>query len=73
MKTLAHAKIGSTVTVREVYGSTALRQRFMDLGITKGARILLRRTAPLGDPLQIRVRGSELCLRKSDAEMVEVQ
>ncbi|MBP1588528.1 MAG: ferrous iron transport protein A [Clostridia bacterium] len=72
MKTLKEAKIGSTVTVRKVHGEGAIRRRIMDMGITKGTVIFVRKVAPLGDPLELNLRGYELSLRKADAEMVEI-
>ncbi len=70
--TLKDTKVGERVTVLKVGGEGALRRRIMDMGITKGTEILLRKTAPLGDPLELTVRGYELSLRKADAEMIEV-
>ena len=73
MNTLKQAKIGSTVKVVRVHGEGALRRRIMDMGITKGVELYVRKVAPLGDPLEIYVRGYELSLRKADAEMIEVE
>lgn len=73
MKTLRQAKISSTVTVIKVHGEGALRRRIMDMGITKGVKIHIRKVAPLGDPIEINLRGYELSLRKADAEMIEVE
>lgn len=73
MKTLRQAKIGSTVIVIKVHGEGALRRRIMDMGITKGVKIHIRKVAPLGDPIEINLRGYELSLRKADAEMIEVE
>ncbi|MDE6471278.1 MAG: ferrous iron transport protein A [Eubacterium sp.] len=73
MKTLRQAKIGSTSTVVKVHGEGALRRRIMDMGITKGVEIYIRKVAPLGDPIEINLRGYELSLRKADAEMIEIQ
>ena len=73
MKTLREAGIGSTVKVVKLHGEGAVKRRIMDMGITKGADIFIRKVAPLGDPVEITVRGYELSLRKADAEMVEVQ
>ncbi len=70
--TLKDVKIGEGVTVLKVNGEGALRRRIMDMGITKGTTILVRKTAPLGDPLELTVRGYQLSLRKADAEMIEV-
>lgn len=73
MKTLRDIKIGSTAKVIRVSGEGALRRRIMDMGITRGVEIRVRKVAPLGDPLEITVRGYELTLRKADAEMIEVE
>ena len=73
MKTLKEAKVGQTVTVVKLHGEGPVRRRIMDMGITKGVEIYVRKAAPLGDPLELNVRGYELSLRKADAEMVEVQ
>ena len=71
MPTLKDAKIGSTVTVKKLSGEGAVKRRIMDMGITKGTEIYVRKVAPLGDPIEITVRGYELSLRKADAEMIE--
>ena len=73
MSTLRNAKIGQTVTVTRLNGEGALRRRIMDMGITKGAPIYVRKVAPLGDPVEVTVRGYELSIRKGDAESIEVQ
>lgn len=73
MKTLRQIKIGATARVVRVHGEGALRRRIMDMGITRGVEIYVRKAAPLGDPIEIRVRGYELTLRKADAEMIEVE
>ena len=73
MKTLKQAKVGDTVRVVKLHGEGALRRRIMDMGITKGVEIYVRKLAPLGDPIEINVRGYELSLRKNDAEMIEVE
>lgn len=73
MKTLKNAKVGETVTVVKLHGEGAVRRRIMDMGITKNVEIFVRKMAPLGDPIEINVRGYELSLRKSDAEMIEVK
>ncbi len=73
MKTLRDAKIGDTVRVVKLYGEGALKRRIMDMGITKGTEITVRKVAPLGDPIEVNVRGYELSLRKADAEMIEVE
>lgn len=72
MATLRDAKIGSTVTVKKLNGEGAIKRRIMDMGITKGTAVTVRKVAPLGDPMEVTVRGYELTLRKADAEMVEV-
>lgn len=72
MSTLKEAKIGSTVTVKKLNGEGAVKRRIMDMGITKGTEIFVRKAAPLGDPIEVTVRGYELSLRKADAEMIEV-
>ena len=72
MKTLKNAKVGETVTVVKHHGEGAVRRRIMDMGITKNVEIYVRKVAPLGDPIEVNVRGYELSLRKADAEMVEV-
>ena len=73
MKTLKEAKIGETVTVLKLHGEGAVKRRIMDMGITKGVSIYVRKVAPLGDPVEVTVRNYELSLRKADAEMIEVQ
>lgn len=73
MKTLRNAAIGETVKVVKLYGEGAVKRRIMDMGITKGAEIYVRKVAPLGDPIEVTVRGYELSLRKADAEMIEVE
>ena len=73
MKTLKDAKIGSTVKVVKVHGEGAIRRRIMDMGITKNVEITVRKAAPLGDPIEVTVRGYELTLRKEDAQMVECE
>lgn len=72
MATLRDAKIGSTVTVKKLNGEGAIKRRIMDMGITKGTEVTVRKVAPLGDPIEVTVRGYELSLRKADAEMVEI-
>ena len=71
MATLREAKIGETVTVKRIHGEGALKRRIMDMGITKGVQIYVRKVAPLGDPIEVTVRDDELSLRKADAEMIE--
>lgn len=70
--TLREAKIGQTVTVKKLSGEGAVKRRIMDMGITKGAEVYVRKVAPLGDPIEVTVRGYELSLRKADADMIEV-
>lgn len=72
MKTLKDARIGDSVVVVKLHGEGAVRRRIMDMGITKNVEIFVRKVAPLGDPIEICVRGYELSLRKADAEMIEV-
>lgn len=72
MKTLKDAACGETVTVKKLHGDGAVKRRIMDMGITKGVEIFIRKVAPLGDPVELNVRGYELSLRKADAEMVEI-
>ena len=72
MKTLKDARIGDTVTVLKLHGEGAVRRRIMDMGITKNVEVFVRKVAPLGDPIEVNVRGYELSLRKADAEMIEV-
>lgn len=73
MNTLKQTKIGETVKVVRLHGEGALKRRIMDMGITRGVEIYVRKVAPLGDPIEITVRGYELSLRKADAEMIEVE
>ena len=73
MKTLKQAKIGDTVTVVRLHGEGAVKRRIMDMGITKGITVYVRKVAPLGDPVEINVRGYELSIRKADAEMIEIE
>ncbi len=72
MKTLRETAIGKTVKIVKVHGEGAVRRRIMDMGITKGTELTVRKVAPLGDPIEVTVRGYELSIRKADAEMVEV-
>ena len=72
MKTLKDAKIGETVTVVKLHGEGAVKRRIMDMGLTKGVEVYIRKVAPLGEPIELTVRGYELSLRKADAAMVEV-
>ena len=73
MKTLRQVKVGETVTVVKLHGDGAVKRRIMDMGITKGVQVYVRKVAPLGDPVEVNVRGYELSIRKNDAEMIEVQ
>ena len=73
MKTLREAAVGETVKVRKIHGDGPVKRRIMDMGITKGVEVYVRKVAPLGDPIEIRVRGYELSLRKADAESIEVE
>lgn len=73
MKTLKEIACGRTVTVRKLNGEGPVKRRIMDMGITKGVEIYVRKVAPLGDPVEVTVRGYELSLRKADAEMIEVE
>ena len=73
MKTLRQVAIGDTVTVVKIHGEGAVRRRIMDMGLTKSVSVTVRKVAPLGDPIQLNVRGYELSIRKADADMVEVQ
>lgn len=73
MKTLRDVKVKETVTVKKIHGEGAVKRRIMDMGITKGVEIYVRKLAPLGDPVELTVRGYELSLRKADAQMIEVE
>ena len=73
MKTLKDVKIGDTVKVIKLHGEGPVKRRIMDIGITKNVSIFVRKAAPLGDPIEIKVRGYELSLRKADAQMIEVE
>lgn len=73
MKTLRQANIGNTVKVIKLHGEGAVKRRIMDMGLTKGVEVHIRKVAPLGDPIEVTVRGYELSLRKADAEMIEVE
>ena len=72
MRTLKDAKIGQSVVVLKLHGEGAVRRRIMDMGITKNVEVFIRKVAPLGDPMEVNVRGYELSLRKADAEMIEI-
>ncbi len=73
MKTLKETKVGETVKVVRLHGEGAVKRRIMDMGITKGVEVYVRKLAPLGDPVELTVRGYELSLRRADAEMIEVE
>lgn len=73
METLKDVKCGQTVKVKKIEGSGAVRRRIMDMGITKGVQIYVRKFAPLGDPMELQVRGYELSLRKADADIIEIE
>lgn len=73
MATLKEARIGQTVRVKKLNGEGAVKRRIMDMGITKGTEVFIRKVAPLGDPIEVTVRGYELSLRKADAEMIETE
>ena len=73
MKTLRDVKVGETVKVVKLQGEGAVKRRIMDMGLTKGTEVFVRKVAPLGDPVELTVRGYELSLRKADAEMIEVE
>ena len=73
MKTLKQAKVGETVKVVKLHGEGAVKRRLMDMGLTKGTEVYVRKVAPLGDPFEVTVRGYELSIRKVDADMIEVQ
>ncbi len=73
MNTLRQTKVGQTVKVVKLHGEGAVKRRIMDMGITKGVEVFVRKIAPLGDPIEVNVRGYELSIRKADAEMIEVE
>ncbi|NLC89011.1 MAG: ferrous iron transport protein A [Clostridiaceae bacterium] len=73
MKTLRQSQIGETVKIVKVHGEGAVKRRIMDMGITKGTDVYIRKLAPLGDPIEVTVRGYELSLRKADADMIEIE
>ena len=73
MKTLRDVKVGNLATVVKLHGEGAIKRRLMDMGVTKGIEVRIQKVAPLGDPIEITVRGYELSIRKSDAEMIEVR
>lgn len=72
MKTLKEVKIGQSAIIKKLYGEGAVKRRIMDMGLTKGTEVYVRKVAPLGDPVEVTVRGYELSIRKADAEMIEV-
>lgn len=72
MKTLRDAKVGSTVRVVKLHGEGSVKRRIMDMGITKGVDVFVRKVAPLGDPIEVNIRGYELSVRKADCEMIEI-
>ena len=73
MKTLQESKVGDTVRVVKLHGEGAVKRRIMDMGLTKGVDVQIRKVAPLGDPIEVTVRGYELSIRKADAELIEVE
>ena len=73
MKTLKDVKVGETATVARLHGEGPVKRRIMDMGITKGVQVYVRKVAPLGDPVEVTVRGYELSIRKADAEIIEVE
>lgn len=73
MKTLKDVKVGETVVVEKLHGEGALKRRVMDMGLTKGTEVYVRKVAPLGDPMELTVRGYELSVRRADAELIEVR
>lgn len=73
MRTLKGIKVGDTAVVKKLHGEGSLRRRIMDMGITKGTKVYVRKVAPLGDPIELTVRGYELSVRKADAESIEVE
>ncbi len=73
MKTLKQAKVGETVTIVKLHGQGAVKRRIMDMGLTKGVQVYVRKVAPLGDPIEVNLRGYELSIRKDDAQMIEIE
>ena len=73
MNTLRQAKVGDTVKVKKLHGEGAVKRRIMDMGLTKGTEVYIRKVAPLGDPVEITIRGYELSIRKADAELIEIE
>ena len=73
MRTLKEVNVGETVSVEKINGAGAVKRRIMDMGLTKGTTVYIRKVAPLGDPIELTVRGYELSIRKADAEMIEVE
>lgn len=73
MRTLKQIKIGKTVKVKKIHGEGSVKRRIMDMGLTRGAYVCIRKVAPLGDPIEVTVRGYELSIRKNDADLIEVE
>ena len=73
MKTLKDAKVGQTLTIKKLHGSGAVKKRIMDMGLTKGTEVYVRKVAPLGDPVELNVRSYELTVRKADTKMIEIE
>ena len=73
MKTLKDVQVGETAVIKKLHGAGAIKRRIMDMGITKGVEVFVRKVAPLGDPMELNLRGYELSLRKGDAELIEVE
>lgn len=73
MRTMKDVKVGEDVVVKRLHGAGAVKRRFMDMGLTRGTKVHIRKVAPLGDPVEVTVRGYELSLRKADAEMIEIE
>ncbi len=73
MKTLKQVKVGESAVIEKLHGEGAIKRRIMDMGLTKGTEVYVRKVAPLGDPMELTVRGYELSVRKADAEMIEVK
>ena len=73
MKTLRDVKVGETATIAKLHGEGALKRRIMDMGLTRGTEVFVRKVAPLGDPMELTVRGYELSVRKGDAELIEME
>ncbi len=73
MKTLRQTKVGETVTVKKIHSEGAIKRRIMDMGVTRGVQVYVRKVAPLGDPIEVTIRGYELSIRKADADIIEVE